>query len=699
MKIHSAEHTFVYIDPNQKYVDGAVLGDGSTPETPLWDFPTTLTDNKIYLVRRSANGYYASVSNNTSSNAVTSFVLWGMPKPTDDWWDKVPAQVRTLWLDEDKPKAYVRFSRNTSYHTINIPYCKNLDIRGFVFYSTGDCRSYCGIRSGTSCGGTNAYIDHIHFRDFDNDFTTGQSPDYLAGGRYMDIGPSDSQYAHNVQLQNCTIDRCFREWALTLGRVQYIHINNLTINVLQCSESSAVIEWTSDEWIAPFVTIENCYAWLYKWAQRDRYMPDIFGGDCTTLTAKHLTYKMAPSQYWTPYNNEIYIGRLLSHNLRSPGSVVEDVVIDFSNEISGLWRDFIYLEYRQNEPRTSRGDASYGQYNIVKNVTINCSRNPQYGCGGSDTGGNPWYESYYSRRGLITLTRYDRYDRVASSDYLIQDIHIVAPRGVALNLSHTLVDMKSCDVEGSVCMERCVGKLGTLTTWYPGYALYDGGGNILYIKSIVANRNNPNWEFNGQHAIVPSYRSNVLCGTTNTPFMPATFQGTNETLSRNSYICTNDQTAGNYTVRNSFSSCKTWSINRVGSTGGCSLKLLNETAGDTSFPLLIGGEPFKGISSTVTAGDHVATIYLTMCGYNDYTQIKDKFRCRIRRADGSIVCQNQGNWSEDTVSVWENVEGSTSYKLEIPFHMDEAGEIEFEYQFSWYMQGAATYLDPYPSIS
>lgn len=699
MMIHSVEHTFVYIDPNQKYVDNAVEGDGSSINSVLWDFPkTNIGDNKIYLIRRSANKYYATATNNTSSSEVRSLVIWAMPKPTDSWWNLVPAEARTAWLDTDKDKAYLLFNRDYSYITLNFPYCKNLDLRGFVFWSNGDSRNQAALNVGSSTGYCNVYSESVHFKNYAADFTQGQSPDYNHGGHYLYIGNNSAVYGYSAKFVNCTIDAIYNDWMIYLGRQQYIDIENCTINHLQSSDCTGVFNWGSDEWIAPYVSIKNCNVWFYMWSGRDHYMHRIFQGDVTTIHVDNVNVGMAPTQYWTPPgNNTIYIRNVFEHNVRSPGSVLKNINIDFSEHLTGGYNSFIYLEYRQGSNRSDRKDASFGQYTIVKDCNILMSRNPLYSTGENTSGGYIWNSG---SSGMITLTRYDRYDRVASSDYMVQNLNIVAPRGIALSFTHALVDMKDCNIEGSCYFAHCVGKIGAISTWFPGYAINDAGGNILYIKSITSNRNNPNWEFNGQHALLPSYRSNILCGSTNTPYMPSSFQGTGDERSRNSYICTNDQKAGNYTVRNSFSTCVTWSINRVGSVGGCSLKLTNETTDDTNFPLLLGGEPFKGISSQVTAGQHVATIYLTMYGYNDFSQIADKFRCRITRPDGTMVFSSiNGNWSQDNESVWENVEGSTSYRLDIPFTMDEAGEIEFEYQFSWYMKGASTYLDPYPSIS
>jgi hypothetical protein len=116
--------------------------------------------------------------------------------------------------------------------------------------------------------------------------------------------------------------------------------------------------------------------------------------------------------------------------------------------------------------------------------------------------------------------------------------------------------------------------------------------------------------------------------------------------------------------------------------------------------LLIGGLPFKGVTKHVpAAGKYTATIYATTSGYNDPSQIVDHLNVRML-ADNKFMCSDVGVWSEDTESTWENIDGTSvkAFKLVIPFEVTEEQDVEFEYSFSWYMVGGATFLDPHPII-
>lgn len=695
MLIHSLEHEFVYIDPSKQ----AVEGDGSSPSSPLYNMPTSLTGNKIYLVRRSAPDRICTVSNGTSADSsVESLVIWGMPTESDSHWDMVPDEAKEAWGEDTDTTAWVQFTANSSRHCMRANYARNIDLRSFTFMSLNrtDTGAYYCLYAGSSSTICNMHAEKVHFRDATADFTVGTQPHSYSGGQYINI--ATEQYAHLVELIDCRVDH----WSgyghgLYLGRQHNVVIKGCDINISQAHNNYRTIYWCDEDYYqAPMVTIKDCNVRLYMSKQSDRWTPYVFYGNATILNVNNVDYRMATEQYWTPYGNTIYLRPLIQVSIKSPGSVIENITCDFSNHISGLSYSLISLDYTPGESGGSL--AAFGQYTIVRNINITMARTPQYGCGGNDNGGYVWNTSEYEC-GMLRLYS-ENYSRGSSSDYLLQDIHISAPRGIGMYCHNALLDMKSCDIEGSIRLCRCTGKIGAISTWYPGYAVCDDGGNLLYIKSITCNRNNPSWEYNGQYAVVPSYRSNILCGTTNVLYMPPSHMSTSYTRCRCSYICTNDQISGNYTARNSFSDCRTWSVNRVGSTGGCTLKLTNESGqDDTMFPLIIAGEPFKGIAIQTSAGEHVATFYAALFGYNDFSQIANKLRIKITKPDGTIVTSMSGNWVVDTESVWENVEGHTVYRCDVPFLLEESGEIQVEYQFSWYMQGGVTYLDPYPVIS
>ena len=167
-----------------------------------------------------------------------------------------------------------------------------------------------------------------------------------------------------------------------------------------------------------------------------------------------------------------------------------------------------------------------------------------------------------------------------------------------------------------------------------------------------------------------------------------------------SYICTNDGMAGNYTCRTGRSKCQTWSAYNDQTDTGCSLRLINESgSGDWGWPMRIGADPFKGITKHVQAGSYNANFYLALYGYNiRFDEIKDRFFIRIKLPNGQYVYSQAGQCYLDEDTTWSNIEGTTNYKFVIPLDIDQDGDIEIDYMWSFYMDGAETLLDPYPKL-
>ena len=262
-----------------------------------------------------------------------------------------------------------------------------------------------------------------------------------------------------------------------------------------------------------------------------------------------------------------------------------------------------------------------------------------------------------------------------------------------------MLDMVNNHLQCKVTLRKCTGKIGSIKTYDVGSAFTDSSGaNLVYIGAITCNRNNPNSPYTGQQAISPSWRSQILVGSTNTKFIQDN-NFSNESISNNNdhmYLCTSDTLEGNFVARNKPAKAETWSVYRTGGHS-CTLRFVCEVADIANYPLRIGDLPFAGIKRHLQKGINKCTFYMTMFGYNDYTQIKDKMRFRAKLPSGLYVGSN-GEWSEDNETVWNNIELNTSYKYTFYIDMETEGDVEFSYQFWWYMLGGYTYLDPFPAV-
>ena len=700
MLIHNAEHTFYYIDPS-----ASSSGDGSSVANAAKTFPADMnTDNVIYLVRRTSidtKANFPSLSSNKTWSTPKSVVFMGMPKQDDELFAKMPEDARTAWVDADQDYAHV-YDPTTSDYYFYWSNCTNFHMSRVCFLTNRENNTNV-IECGNTSYGTNVLLDHCWFRTVRTDFTVegASKPSYYCGKQFLCFNNSLNRTANSAKITNCRIDKYGNGNAIWLGYIKNIYINNCTFNLLQTDNDSSGIGWYWDDpkW-ATELRATNLTAHYYYSNVTNRYMPSIIRGAVKRALVDTVTIDMGAVQNWSPYQNYYcaYESGCISLRTMSAGTVVENITATIGS--IGQRDRIVNISYKQEDNDDRYRMVSRGQYNTVRNVTVTALQNyADNVCRYESTWNTTPYSYGY---GCVHVQIEGAYFRQSANDFLLQNIHVNAPMGNAIYADQAMLDLADCDVVGSVSTRNCVGKIKSINTWYPGYAVDDRGNNTLYIGGITCNKDNPRWEYNSQYSVSIGYHSYMLVGVSNIRCYPATytadFNATSYTYECN-YICTNDQMEGAYFARGIKSKAETWSAYRQGSSSNCSIRLTNEVADDRYWPLLVGGVPFKGITQHVTAGDHTMTFYLTMYGYNDYSEIMNRFFATIELPNGERIFSEEGNWQLDGESVWENLDGYTSYKLTIPFHMEEEGDISTSFQWSWYMVGAATFVDPFPTIA
>lgn len=700
MLIHNAEHTFYYIDPS-----ASSSGDGSSVANAAKAFPAEMnTDNVIYLVRRTSintKANFPTLSSSKTWSTPKSVVFMGMPKSTDKLFASMPEDAKTAWVDADQDYAYVN-DPTTSDCYFYWSNCTNFHMSRICFLTNRENNMQV-VECGNTTYGTNVFFDHCWFRTAKTDFTVqgASRVSYYCGKNFFYFNNALNRTANSAKITNCRIDKYGNGNGIWLGYTKNIYIDNCTFNLLQQSNDGAGIGWYWDDpkW-ATELRATNITAHYYYSNVTDRYMPPIIRGAVKRALVDTVTIDMGAVQNWSPYQGYYcsYEQGCISLRTLCAGTVVENITATIGS--IGQRDRVVNISYKQETNDDRHRMVSRGQYNVVRNVTVTAIQSyTANACRYESTWPTTPYEYGY---GCVHVQIEGYYLRQSANDFLLQNIHVNAPMGTAIYADQAMLDLADCDVVGAVSVWNCVGKIKSINTWYPGYAVNDRGVNTLYVGDITCNKNNPSWEYNSQYSVSIGYHSYMLVGASNIRCYPTTytadFNPESYTYECN-YICTNDQMAGAYFARGIKSKAETWSAYRQGSSSNCSIRLTNEVADDRYWPLLVGGVPFKGITQHVTAGDHTMTFYLTMYGYNDYSEIMNRFFVTIELPNGKRIFSEEGSWQLDTDSVWENLDGYTSYKLTIPFHVDKEGDISTSFQWSWYMVGAATFVDPFPTIA
>ena len=720
MIIHNAEHTFFYIDPNIKKTAGSVGGDGSSAANAAIDFPSEFQDNVIYLVRRSDEGYFAKLPLRTTTSNVTSLVILGMPKKNAKYWDEMPNDAKTLWEDANVTSNYASICKyctndEQNYNTgWDLTACRNFTMRNISLsiYREYDWNNHAYAIACNSSYGCNGDIQNCEFGPLhilEEGSELGHASElykFETAGTYR---PNAHQGATFIHLGDnwgniCTLkDLYIYNWssytAIYCGRKRNIVCENIHYNVRSGWNSESGIGWGSEEWRCPTVHIKNCDYTFYYANNIDRWMQAYFSGRVERIYVDGLTAGIGITQSNSQYESNVGIGAMVSVTSRYTGSSIKNVTINFP-DFHGGSRHLIEFVYQHDEG--SIYAAPQEQFTEIKNISITMCQTASAKYSNydhRDNNGNNFNSTY---PGLISLSRSGDRDRIVSSDFLVQNLTLNGPRSNVLYACNAILDLQDIDIVGNVALYNCVGKIKSISSWYPGYLLRDDGSNLLYIGKLGANLANASYPYNKQESVVISGHSHILVNEVTGNCWTSSYW---DAVYPHSYVCTNDGMTGNYTCRTGRSKCQTWSAYNDQTDTGCSLKLINESGGDWHWPLRIGGDPFKGITKSVQAGSYNAEFFLALYGYNangtsgSYEEIKDRLFIRIKLPDGNYVYSSAGKCVVDEDTVWYNIESTTNYKFVIPLDIATAGDIEIDYTWSFYHNGGITLLDPYPKIT
>lgn len=725
-----------YIDPNQDYVDSIDWKpedhDGTTLERAAINLPAVLEDGTVYLIRRSDRKFVVRegedyprawcYSNDSGSvlNDGLRVAIVGMPKRDDPYFAYMPEDAQEAWGDDAYDYGILcQSTKHMTKHNIT------LNAKEIVLYNLLIKRFYRQYSNSSDIGSKGTYsfmrmscdsieINKVYSCIVNSDFLQEDERNgtiEASGDRYRWYTPhlfhityTNTCYIHDstflaspdssdagyhiylyTKLGNCTIDTVtIHNMHITTNYYTTIHNGFFHFTGPTTYKTQSV------------VLLKNLKVLLYKnttSSSHNSLRPIVSGSACIWKTS-NITVEQAETQ-WGSYL-ALPSDYLFSFSTFTPGSVIEDITFN-DQTCKGLQ----FLKYEIGA-RTSEYDSFFtakSQWHTIRNISFIGTQESD----GVDT------VAWGKNSTVLTVDNLQERlnDRVytglqPSCDLVIlQNINIKSyyNTSTALSAVGAMLDLNNVTLECKVKTRKCTGKIGTIKTYSPSGAFVDSeGGNLIYINSIICNRNNPDSPYTGQQAITPSWRSQILVGSTNTKFIQDNNFSNSDINNENDhmYLCTSDTLEGNFVARNKPAKAETWSVYRTGGHS-CTLRFVCELSNIANYPLRVGDLPFAGISRHLQKGTNKCTFYLTTFGYNDPSQVQDNMRFRAKLPSGTYIGQD-GEWSEDNGTVWNNIELNTSYKYTFYIEMEEEGDVEFSYQFWWYMLGGYTYLDPFPVI-
>ena len=732
-----------YIDPTQPYHDSATWNpadhDGSTIDRANIELPAVLEDNTVYLIRRSNHKWttvegtsfpldwcYTNKAGSRLASGALRVAIVGMPKQDDPVYAYMPEDAKTqwgadasewatlaqnynVWINDHfvslnardvciynlRMRTYSRRDDSADVHSLSAVIgstCENFeaskiyacnmhgdildptDVSGVWFNSSNNNYRF---NTGMVFNVTYTNTCHIH------DCTFIQKPDNSDSGGYVRLHSRFGNCSiHDIQLHNIP---------LASERSEGDYAGNCHNGFFHITSEDTYRSLSK-------VSVHDIQMYLYKNITVGRYgrFRSLLTGQANLWNVHSITVEEAADENQLEGANSYRTPRtyFISLSAFNPGSIIDGITFNLP-KCKGLRAFQYYVGYIDDANGWFFTPKS--QWHIVKNISFIGT-----GEGKSSVWGDNCCVISITNDNARNDNRTYNYLNPTCDQLIVQNINLTAYYNTAsdgLYIKNAMLDMSNNHIQGKVTLQKCTGKLGSIKTYAVGGALTDTyGGNLVYIGSITCNRNNPDSPYTGQQAIEPSWRSQILVGSTNTKFIRDNNFSNSDINNNNDhmYLCTSDTLEGNFVARNKPAKAETWSVYR---TGGhtCTLRFLCEISDIASYPLRIGDLPFAGIKRHLQKGINKCTFFMTTFGYNNPAQIKDKMRFRAKLPSGLYVGSN-GTWDEDSETVWNNIELHTPFKYTFYIEMEEEGDVEFSYQFWWYMLGGYTYLDPFPQV-
>lgn len=722
---------FYYIDPTQQYIEETWVAedhDGSTAAKADRVLPSVLQDGVCYLIRRGDRSNDASAKYCTPTSQVTMtggnhVAIVGMPKADDELYAYMPEDAKTAWGADTHDKA-VLGETNTwgNAHLINIQ-CKTTLIYNVLVKSVWRHRGNSSESENGVYGYFNITGEIVDLRKVENtilnsDLISGDACPAFWNSNNVDYYRVLSPFVLNVTVGANILDSVFQRtiplWNDSFGCVHMVgstpkngfYIKNITIYNTSLRYFSGISNnYGRGVFVFPSdnerrnrytVTMDTIHEYLFNTGNgatniTPHVQPILTGGGYNYIHINNITIEMNSEQFGR--TNQSTFGD--SIHIQVPcyggGSVVENITCtlpQFRGDIK------LIKFYEQNWVEDGKRFLPKSQWYILKNIIAKfCPVDSTPLANGGSTN-STIVDAYSDLQGSWNNSQSNI---MTCRQLIVQNITVEAPlktEGYALGLADAMIDMLSNNIQGRVAVKRSTGKIGSISFYGVSDILSDGGSNLLYIKKLNCNRNNPNTPYTGQPTMTPSWASHILIGETNTKFIADDYsdgQGSNNLDAM--YVCTADTLKGNFCVRNSKCKVETWSVNRTGGHS-CTLRFLNEYGDASNTPIVVGGRPFAGLKRHLVAGRHKLTFYMTTYGYNDPTLIKNNMQIFAKLGFNQMA--GGGTWEQDDTTVWNNIELNTSFKYTMYIELAEEADVEFVYYWWWYMKGGYTYMDPFP---
>ena len=346
-----------------------------------------------------------------------------------------------------------------------------------------------------------------------------------------------------------------------------------------------------------------------------------------------------------------------------------------------------------------------GHSKSVKHITINMAETDGVD---SEKNGNyyDWVKygatdiNQYPHCSALELSFSERtYNEGAWEPVIVNNIEVNHPRGVALYGYG--FQLRNCNLKGAIKLRRSIADIGTLESYYPGYALFTAEATTLKVGTLILGKANAEITGGADDPAVGSRYSDtgfIYVDTSNGALKSNQGEAATDVWNAYNFICANEIDAGHYTCRSVNYLCDTWNARR---TGGAPAVLKFTSSADGSGGLSLGRSPFQGIRLTpTTTGSHTLTFHIAAKGLTSLDLLNRKLlvQLTIPRANGTsetVFSSVIGQWLDDSNAEWVNDSEMEQRKLVMPLNISEIGAaVDVKIHYQLYSASGYVYIDP-----
>lgn len=711
---------FSNIDFTLKYLDPSAEenGDGTSPESPLNAFPESigeLGDNTAWIIRRTSEDYSAFLPGGNTSE-IHNILFIGMPKNTDPLWTMMPRLAQEAWGSDEAEYANIRANTGDEpwgdEYGFNLPACKTFMLhRLYVFRDESwaymsifkfPAQDYTASISIENCKFGQKGIN-LDSQDFTDSTNTSRCKAFF----YINT-------AHVLSMHRCIFnivndgDDWYGDTAdpFHLNNASYISVSDIDVYATTSQYGGdygpgggTALCFSNGSWGGAFSDYQNLRFHILvngTWG----YMPCLFYSAVNDYCRiRNITATVEERKLGTNNPSQYCVGQSMirSHGSRefeidgitvtipkcwriTEGGRVVSISGFCNSTIPGFSKSIRNISISMAETDGVDSEASTGNYYEWVRQGI------------GDIGRYPWYsalEMSFSER---------NYSEGAWEPVVVSGITVNHPHGVALYAYGCQI--RNCSLKGTIKLRRCVADVTSMTSFYPGYALFAAEASTLRVGTLTLGKENSEITGGADDPAVGSYYSDtsfIYVGTCNGP-LKSNIGGT-ATNVYNGYnvICANESDSGHYTCRSENYICDTWNARRTSGAPAC-LKIISSANGSGGMSL--GRAPFRGFQITpAETGIHTLEFHIAAKGISDLSELNRRLLVQVTvpRANGTqevYFSSTSGCWEDDSSAEWVNDSEMVQRKLVMPLNITEAGALDVKIHYQLYSASGYVYLDP-----